>query len=563
MTSHARPSPLSILMLILVSLAVFLSTDNFVDDKITAKWYAVITLSYVICILLLFFSEHLVIIDKTFILILILISYCTIHSILSGTPTLDISISLSLVLLYLIFQTQRAESNLLNFFFICIAFCQAIYALLQYTLILPTDHTFRILGSYGNPAGLATSLICTFPLVFTFAKKYKILTLLFSLVIFITIVLSESRAGLLSISIVSSIYVFNNLPKKIYPYKNYIFVGTTIISVVVCMYLFYLKQNSAIGRTLMWNVTSTMIADDIAFGNGAYAFQKNYMLYQADYFGRNPESKYALLASNMMSPFNEYLLFLVKYGLLGFSLFVGIIYNIKRNNDWSSPYFLSLIAIGIFSFFSYPFQYPITWITMIYSIVQLSENEKIVLRLSKNWSRLILLSISTLSIYFLIKDIKFEYNWNKTAKSALAGETKGIYRKYSDLYQQWNGNHLFLYNYAAELNHLGDFNKSIEILNQTLNYWNDYDIQILLADNYIKLEKWHRAESHLKMAANMCPNRFLPLFYLHKVYVNTNCPKALDVAKKILKKEVKIPSSTIFSIQTEMKKYLNTTKSSK
>jgi tetratricopeptide (TPR) repeat protein len=532
-----------------------------VDDKITAKWYAVIALSPAICLLQLFVPEYIVTFNKTSILILILISYCTIRGILSESSTLDISICLSLVLLYLIFQTQRTESNLLDFFFIGIAFCQAIYALLQYTLILPTDHTFRILGSYGNPAGLATSLICTFPLIFTFAKKYKTLTLLFSLVIFITIVLSESRAGLLSVTIVSCIYIFNNLPKRIYPYKNYMLLGAAILSAMGCMYLFYLKQNSAIGRTLMWNVTSTMIADDIAFGNGAYAFQKNYMLYQAEYFSRNPESNYALLASNMMSPFNEYLLFLAKYGLLGFSLFIGIIYNIKRNNDWSSPYFLSLIAIGIFSFFSYPFQYPITWIIMIYSIVQLSKNERIVLRLSKNWSRLILLSISTLSIYFLIKDIKFEYNWNKTAKSALTGETTGIYKKYGDLYQEWNGNHLFLYNYAAELNHLGDFNKSIEILRESLNYWNDYDIQILLADNYIKLEKWHRAEPHLKMAANMCPNRFLPLFYLHEIYVKTNKPKALNMAKKILKKEVKIQSSTILFIQAEMKKYLNNTQS--
>jgi hypothetical protein len=48
---------------------------------------------------------------------------------------------------------------------------------------------------------------------------------------------------------------------------------------------------------------------------------------------------------------------------------------------------------------------------------------------------------------------------------------------------QMQHNPLFLYNYAAELNYIGRYEESLMITEECRLGWNDYDVQMLLADN--------------------------------------------------------------------------------
>ena len=55
----------------------------------------------------------------------------------------------------------------------------------------------------------------------------------------------------------------------------------------------------------------------------------------------------------------------------------------------------------------------------------------------------------------------------------------------------------------------------------------------------------------------MNPSRFYPKYLLAKLYDETNqSEKAITVAKELLDKEVKIESTAVCEIQTEMKKIL-------
>ena len=89
------------------------------------------------------------------------------------------------------------------------------------------------------------------------------------------------------------------------------------------------------------------------------------MLYQADYFEQNKKSDYILLSDNVKHPFNEFILLIVEFGFFAFFLFLLFVIQLillyrKRQTDESFSLMLSLLAIAIFSFFSYPFQYPHT-----------------------------------------------------------------------------------------------------------------------------------------------------------------------------------------------------------
>ena len=80
---------------------------------------------------------------------------------------------------------------------------------------------------------------------------------------------------------------------------------------------------------------------------------------------------------------------------------------------------------------------------------------------------------------------------------------------------------------------------------------------MLLADNYKELGKYPEAEQCLKLAAAMCPARFMPLYELVKLYDADNREnEALALAKFIIDKDVKIPSHTVTAIKNEMRQLI-------
>lgn len=58
----------------------------------------------------------------------------------------------------------------------------------------------------------------------------------------------------------------------------------------------------------------------------------------------------------------------------------------------------------------------------------------------------------------------------------------------------------------------------------------------------------------------MCPNRFMPLGCLLKLYIaQKKYGAAYDIAIQILDKPIKIPSATVHRIKREAEEYLTTT----
>jgi O-antigen polymerase len=150
-----------------------------------------------------------------------------------------------------------------------------------------------------------------------------------------------------------------------------------------------------------------------------------------------------------------------------------------------------------------------------------------------------------------------EYRWNLIAQRSLAGETKVVMPYYALQYKSMKWNGLFLYNYGAELNYINEWDKSIVLLNESANYYNDIDLQLQLADNYMQLKQYHKAEKCLRLAHEMIPNRFIPLYRLVLLYkeegkINT----ALRFAHIIVGKPVKVLSIEVLAIKKEMNKLI-------
>jgi tetratricopeptide (TPR) repeat protein len=153
--------------------------------------------------------------------------------------------------------------------------------------------------------------------------------------------------------------------------------------------------------------------------------------------------------------------------------------------------------------------------------------------------------------------MKAEIKWNTVAKKSLAGQTAKVLPEYDKLYKYLGRNGLFLYNHAAELHEIGEYEKSLSVFERCAEYYNDFDVQMLIADNYSKLKRYSEAESCLKLASTMCPGRFMPLYQLVELYKTTDrMNEAITLAQKILDKKVKIPSPTVNAIKNKMKQML-------
>jgi O-antigen polymerase len=85
---------------------------------------------------------------------------------------------------------------------------------------------------------------------------------------------------------------------------------------------------------------------------------------------------------------------------------------------------------------------------------------------------------------------------------------------------------------------------------------------MLLADNYYNIGNVKNAIKTYQHAEFMIPCRFLPLYKQFEIYQKEkDTLKAKEIASKIIKKEVKIKSSTVKWIITKAENYLNFGKS--
>lgn len=325
--------------------------------------------------------------------------------------------------------------------------------------------------------------------------------------------------------------------------------------------MYLLKKDSAGGRLLIWRCSLAMVADKPIFGYGPGGFTAHYMNYQADYFSEHPDSPFARLADTVHHPFNEYLLVAVNYGFFGLLVLAALGYVTlrqyrKQNNRDPAVRAagLSLISVGVFALFSYPFLYPFTWVMTLFSLWII---------VGRPWPAYTALRIGAVVAaatvcVFTVRNMRYQLYWCKVDYDAAIRNTSGVLLKYKELHPRFDNNRYFLYNYAYELIECGEYAEGVIIAGKCNRLWANYDLQLLLADAYLKIKQYHNAEKHFRYAAAMCPARFIPLYKLVNVYQAAGrTDDARDLASQILDKEIKVPSPVVYAIRREMRQLID------
>lgn len=371
---------------------------------------------------------------------------------------------------------------------------------------------------------------------------------------------------------------------------------TAIVAVVLLaggvFALYQMKQGSVNGRLLIWKVSSEIIKEKPLLGHGINGFEAKYMDYQAKYFVDNPTSNEIFVADNTKYAFNEFIRIWIEMGVIGLIICTSIIYFAVFGKTKHSSYMekallisirATLIAILIFSMFSYPAEIVPTKVNFVifialisnylFPIKRLSFIPKIIrIKSTKKTSRFLLNSGHVTLIFILIfgNYLYFEngmklYQSNKNWKQAFTTYQMGAYstsiKDYEKAFPDLKYNGDFLLNYGKALSLAEEHNKAIEILEYAKNYYPNTILYTALGDSYKAFGQIEKAEEVYLHAWQMIPSRFYPKYLLAKLYNGTGQKeKALNIANELLTKEVKIDSRAIEEIKQEMRTIIEASK---
>lgn len=561
------------LFTLLVASCIFLDIPLFHDSRLMSKWFGCYATALALSASLFWWSSaRYISIRITDLAVLAFVAYIFIIDYCKGDLSETVLLrGASLLLLYLIFRQSIGE-EWLN---LCLAVCFALAVILavwgigQFVCAVVEGNPLPtvVAGNFDNPAGFALTLSLSLPIGIhllglpqRFVSQQLCIAVALSIVI-LALGLSLSRTGWLSL-LCTSVYAFYIWGRHSRRWVGLI-MGVAVLIVVVCC--FY-KQDSTDGRSFVALCTWQQIADAPWWGHGRYGFSAEYMDYQAAYLSQHPDSRFAWLADNIHHPFNEWLYLLVRFGIVGLSLLIGILLclipAIKREVAESSILPIGLlVAILPFTLFSYPLHYPMAWVMLLFSIAMLVRHTKEILHFSAKrviptLSLLLACGIAPL----LYRTIRAELEWYDVATRSLSGQTRYVMPRYEELYKCLKHSPHFLYNYAAELNYIGEYMRSQQILDKCMQKMNDYDTHLLAASNHEHMGNYGLTESLLHQASAMCPVRFVPLYQLAKIYGKMGrSDDQCRMAQQIIDKEEKVPSPRIADIKEEMRHLLEKT----
>ena len=434
----------------------------------------------------------------------------------------------------------------------------------------------NVTGSFDNSAGIVSSVCITAPYCFLLLKKkssYAVpIAILVLSAIFLFLLYTKSRAGIITLTI---IYIF--LLSHLFKNRTQAIRVSIVLFLILSFGLYFVNKDSSDGRFLISLCSIEMIKDKPCFGFGLNGFTSHYMDYQAHYFAAHPQSRFAMLAGNIRHPMNEYLLLLVNFGIMGFSVlllsaFFFLRAVTKRTLNalcWGA--LLSLLSLAIFSLFSYPFCYPYTWLIVLLNMWTLITETHLGQRttaciLPFRFVKLVTIILSICCIVFITNKTSLELKWKELVDKVNYGIIDNdITDGYKSLEKEMGNNPAFLYNYAAVLLSFEDYDTALNIALKCRQHWSDYDLELMLG--LINMQvfhadkdevSFHNALSFFEHASKMIPCRFIPLYYQLQLYQKTlSLSDMYRLSNEIITKPVKVPSDKVTEIKSLAKNIVN------
>lgn len=438
---------------------------------------------------------------------------------------------------------------------------QSTLVLLQHAFVLEGNHSlFRMTGSFFNPGLSGGFLAVVFVIVVLLSIRYfrqdKILVGvgLFFITGYIgyALFLSNSRAAWVA-ALLSIVISAKEVPgfRFLFVKKWWNIVLVSILVVTLGVGLFLYKQNSAIGRIFVWRVSWNIVKEKPLFGHGIDSFREQYMLCQAEYFEENPNSSFVNVAADVEYAYNELLKILVECGIVGLGLFIVVLFLLLY-----TPFYDILqggvLALVIFSLFSYPFEVYIFRLVFIVLCASVRKNT-IIIEITKYvyWGLLMI------SLYIGCQSVGLLVHYNRIKECICSNEFCLTSMIESQYYEILSRDPVFMSWYAKQVYLKLSSKDILPILLDAVRLYPCVDIYCDLGKTFENLHENDKAESYYRKASYMVPLRIRPRWELFNLYFQQQkVSQAKEIARNILARPSKVENTVSIRIKAYLEIFL-------
>jgi tetratricopeptide (TPR) repeat protein len=366
-------------------------------------------------------------------------------------------------------------------------------------------------------------------------KKGRIFIVFLIILQFTALILNRSRGALLILIclLICWLYyhrkvVFKNV-RLLFLQNHFVYIFVFIgILIIVTAILFFIDRESSMGRILAWRISLPMFYKNPLFGVGYNNFAIEFLNYQALFFQEKSNLSLACKAANLKQAHCEYLQAFCETGFVGGLLFILIIiipiyqlYKDRHNDNGTFYILLILLGIALHSLIDTPL-HVMTILVISYILFGFSPFSKFTLHIKSKILSFILLLLSIILFVFLGYKTLMQYpayhSWQRGYDCIENRNLDCAISNYEQALKSLPDKGELLFHLGAAQVLEGKYSGGIALLKKSLSNFNDRNIYLSLSYAYLRLHQLSEAENFAVKALSMFPDHLAPHLLLGEIY---------------------------------------------
>ena len=452
---------------------------------------------------------------------------------------------------------------------------EAVWGLCQVYGYTASNHSlYALTGSFYNPGPYSGFLAMCFPVcLHEWLKRGKsvggYIALGVLLLMLCVLPAGMSRSAWLAAGIASAYIGWMHCRKPIMVWirkHKVLTVGAVIALFFVLGGAYLLKKDSADGRLLMWKVAVQAIQEkpltgyDWDYVAGAYGEAQEKYFSKGDYTEQEEH-----VAGSPEYVFNEYLQAAMAWGIPVLCVILLLVIAAMAGHQLVESYglFGAMLSLAVFSFSSYPFQFPLFVAALgLLVLVGLTGWLRVfpvgaLFPVALCWA----VGVYGGCVYFTHVQEReaVKHQWQRVRMFYHSGAYTEAVESYMPFYKEmgWNASYLFELGHACHK--AGKHEESNRYLKEALKVSSDPMILNIMGKNCQAEKLYIEAEHYLLRSVGRLPGRIYPYYLLFKLYDEMPEGKYAQgkkewAARMVLEKEPKVQSTAIREMREEVSK---------
>ena len=472
----------------------------------------------------------------------------------------------------------KVLTTVLTWLLILAGAIETVWGLCQVYGYTSSNHSlYALTGSFYNPGPYSGFLAMCLPVcLHEWLKRGKSIGGYIALVVLLLMLCvlpaGMSRSAWIAAAVASAYIGWMHYKKKIMAgirKHKALTVGAFIALSFVLGGAYLLKKDSADGRLLMWKVAVQAIQEKPLTGYGWDYVAGAYGAAQERYFSKGDYTEQEEhVAGSPEYVFNEYFQTAMAWGVPVLCVILLLVIVAMTGHHVSGNYglFGSMLSLAVFSFSSYPFQFPLF----------VAAFGLLVLTGLSGWLRFfpvaLLFPVGLCwcagiyggYVYFThVQEREAVKNrWQRVRMFYHSGAYSEAVESYMPFHESMKWNACYLFELGHACHKTGTHEESNRYLKEALKVSADPMILNIRGKNCQAEKRYQEAEHYLLRSVNRLPGRIYPYYLLFKLYDEMPEGKYAQerkewAARMVLEKEPKVQSTAIREMREEVKKRIN------